>query len=158
MNISSEKITSSIKYGCQILKNGIPDYANNWFKKHISNKAPIIVPVRRNCLTGSGLEARCHWNVSNLVKIYGGKILNGYCIETLTTNNQLSVEFTHHSVWLTKEGKAVDVTAHNFTQDDHVWFIPMKEELKPSHLYASICLYKDYKKRGVLLNYGVVFP
>ena len=91
---------------------------------NIGMKKSRMVKVRRNCLTGSGKSNMCHHNVTSLVSVYRGHRVVGFIPTPEVRNNTRGWTFHGHSVWLTPEGKMVDVTAHNFTSEDQQWFIP----------------------------------
>jgi hypothetical protein len=86
----------------------------------------IKVPVRKKGMTGSGKSNECHANCELLVKRYGGSVLRGMLIEQ---NEKISTNFNliFHSIWITPENHAVDVTANNFDENpDFVYFIPLQ--------------------------------
>ena len=90
----------------------------------IGMKKSRDVKVRRNCLTGSGKSNMCHHNVTSLVSVYRGHRVVGFMPTPDVRNKTRGWSFICHSVWLTPEGKMVDVTAHNFTDEDEQRFIP----------------------------------
>jgi len=133
---------------CDSAINELPLYFRYWMSKHLKN-IPIKVPIRRNCLTGSGVINKCHWNCHALKKVFGGNVLEGYLI----TNNEKYVKLSSHSIWITPEGKAVDVTANNYTSTDKfIYFVKLFERNK-SHQNSTIIILKNYKKNGVLVDF-----
>ena len=129
-------------YGCEVTKLDIPKQVSWLFKQHGFNDV-ITVPCRKNGLTGSGKEQSCHQNVYKLVKSYGGKHLQGFNVKIAKalyengrdkkpTHVQYgvtpdTVKLTWHSVWVTPEGNAVDVTNYKnflYNSQDTITFIP----------------------------------
>ena len=139
-------------YGCEIAQIDLPFTTKNLLLKY-GFTAPIKVPVRRNCMTGSGIAQQCHANVMSLVAIYGGYRLGGYVVDCVVDDNGNEMTlFISHSVWVTPEGKAVDVTAHNFTDEDYVLFIPKYRESRHQHLLLDFAVPKHFVKDGILVN------
>jgi hypothetical protein len=86
----------------------------------------IKVPVRKKGMTGSGKSNECHLNCELLVKRYGGSVLRGMLIEQIKKNG-INFSLLFHSIWITPENNAVDVTANNFAENpDFVYFIPLQ--------------------------------
>lgn len=132
---------------CESAINELPTYMKQWIKKTIK-KLPINVPIRRNCMTGSGVNRECHFNSRALKRIYGGGVLTGFLIQQTFDGYAL----TSHSVWVTPEGKAVDVTAHNYSKlNTHVIFIPLYscDDLKRIN---TIIIPMKYKKYGIIVD------
>jgi len=132
----------------------LPLFAKRFMQK---NKLPIpyLIPVRRNCLTGSGKIHGCHANSYALAKRFGGESINGYAISLRTENDKLhSILFTDHSVWKTPENKLVDVTAHNYADADFAIFAPVSPLLKKQFVFPSIEITPDYLRKGVLCDFG----
>jgi len=102
--------TETKMYGCDIEKS-VPQFVRRFVHK-MGLDETIRVPIRTNGLTGSGLYRRCHQNVSGLVKRIGGKRLQGYIVTGFQIDEGFGklISFIHHSVWITPEGKCVDVT------------------------------------------------
>ena len=141
-------------YGCETALIKFPLSTQMWLNKQ-GFSTPIHVPVRRNCMTGSGIAQQCHSNVLQLVEIYGGHRLGGYVVNI--DHDEDGKEFTifiSHSVWVTPEGKAVDVTAHNFTDEKTVLFIPKYKETGFENVLLDFVLPKHFVKDGVLVNIG----
>jgi len=151
------KKNTNMIYGCEIAHGEFSLSTELWLRKSGFN-SPILVPVRRNCMTGSGFANQCHSNVLNLVTIYGGHRLGGYLVTNAVDElgNNITIFFSH-SVWVTPEGKAVDVTAHNFTDDRSVVFIPKFKETKNSNILADFVLPKSINKDGVWVNFDEEF-
>jgi hypothetical protein len=132
---------------CESAINDLPTYMKQWINKHI-NKIPIKVPVRRNCMTGSGINRGCHYNSRALKRVYGGGVLTGFMIENVIGIYSL----TSHSVWVIPEGKAVDVTANNYSStNNYSVFIPIYscDALKRLN---TIIIPNDYKKFGITVD------
>jgi len=146
-----KKTSSFAQYDCPSALNVIPTFLRRWIAKH-NFPIPLLVPVRRNCMTGSGLPNMCHFNVDILVRTYGGYRLTGYVI-TNSTDDLSYFEFVEHSVWITPEEKAVDVTAHNFETSTHVVFIPLTRDLIHAKQYLNFSIRKDYLQSGVSILY-----
>ncbi|MDP7280509.1 MAG: hypothetical protein QGG39_11590, partial [Candidatus Poribacteria bacterium] len=150
---------------------------SRFLRKH-GLKNTISVPVRKSGLTGSGKANQCHSNVYKLVKVYGGKQLLGF-----GTNIARSVYLdgtdklpTHlgfqgtpdtlklywHSVWITPEGKAVDVTsddsrAISYTEDA-ITFIPCHVLTGDTDAVAKagIVVPFKFKRKGIWLENELV--
>ena len=143
MNETQKK--NHLMFNCPSALDKLPTYARFWLQRNL-NEIPIEVPKRVNCMTASGKNAECHWNVNALVQIYGGSSLGGLAISVV--NN--AVYLTDHTVWITPEKKLVDVT---FTSDDakSSILLPMKQQTQ--YGLTSILLCSDYKRRGIYLDY-----
>ena len=116
------KFDATDTYKCEVVKNLNLKVKNKLNRSGIGCFV-IKVPVRKNGMTGSGFKKECHVNSALLVKKYGGNVLREYLL-LLSENNIFSLFF--HSVWVTPEGFAVDVTANNFSNTpDFVYFIPL---------------------------------
>ena len=139
-------------YGCEVARIKFQLSTQLWLQKH-GFTTPIQVPVRRNCMTGSGIAQMCHSNVLQLVEIYGGYRLGGYLLDMKQDDcgNEF-IFFVSHSILVTPEGNAVDVTAHNFTEDDIVLFIPKYKESGYQNALLDFALPKHIVKNGVLVN------
>lgn len=113
-------------YGCQELPNPENEFDGlyHWLReKHLHNI--LQVPIRRHCMTGSGIRSQCHHNVLNLVHAYGGSRIGGYTVSAVTIQGSRYLICYSHSVWLTPEGKLADVTADNYFDNmTHSHFIP----------------------------------
>lgn len=138
---NENEVTSN--YGCEVAKLSVPKQVSRFLRKH-GLKNTISVPVRKSGLTGSGKANQCHSNVYKLVKVYGGKQLLGFGVNTarslyldgtdkLPTHLQWqdtpdTLRLYWHSVWITPEGKAVDVTSDDSraisSTEDAITFIP----------------------------------
>jgi hypothetical protein len=140
-------------YGCDSIDCVLPTNIKFWLQKYKFSNL-IAVPIRQNGLTGSGYAQQCHSNVMNLVAIYGGMRLGGFGIdEIIDSEGESYLQFFAHSVWLTPEGNAVDVTARNYSNKEFQMFIPMKtEKLWTQHL-VNFCLPRNILKNGIYLNF-----
>lgn len=112
-------------YNCEVVKN-----IDLSIKKKLDRSGfgsfIIKVPVRKKGMTGSGKSNECHANCELLVKRYGGSVLRGMLIKQ---NEKIGTNFilVFHSIWITPENNAVDVTANNFAmKPDFVYFIPLQ--------------------------------
>ena len=117
------KIVENENYGCETVPSC---HLTKFTKKHkLAN--PILVPVRRRGLSGSGEPRQCHTNALLLAYRYGGTVLTGYwssCEESELKNKVLC----SHSVWVTPEGNAVCPTAHNVHHaNESIPFVPCFE-------------------------------
>jgi hypothetical protein len=122
------------------------------------------VPIRRNCMTGSGQKNQCHKNVGLLNEKYGGKTALGFALfyDSQNYNHISKIDYPYfdivsHSCWITPEGKLVDVTlGHN--DDDYVLFAPIKIfDGKKEHwsCYLNFRLKRNYMKKGFQICQGV---
>ena len=102
-------------YGCEKAINcELPRWVRKVIKKMKMND-PLIVPIRQSGMTSTGKEMFCHSNVDVLVREYGGERMLGYMVhKPLEMNRDVITEdiacLVPHSVWITPEGKMVDVT------------------------------------------------
>lgn len=97
----------------------------------------INVPVRKKGMTGSGKSNECHKNCDLLVKRYGGSVLRGMVIRQSNSSKDFSLIF--HSIWITPENNAVDVTANNFPFNlDFLYFIPLQIQNPKKNIYFYI--------------------
>jgi len=115
------KFVKNETFGCEVSKRehlirfaksqGLPD--------------PILVPIRRKGLSGSGDPRQCHTNSLLMADRYGGRVLTGLCLSFVGTNSTFVVG---HSVWVSPEGHAVCLTTNSSVKNllkDHVDFIPL---------------------------------
>jgi len=134
MSVSTSMKRKSVNfYGCKIGNKKVPKRLVRLIQKFVGN--PILcVPRRKKGLTSSGRVLCCHPNVERLVKMKGGKHLFGYEIQCgfgLTrAERKIHTVLVFHSVWVTPEGLAVDVTKKEndkeFTHDQHeTLFVPL---------------------------------
>ena len=73
---------------------------------------PIKVSVRKKGKLSNGIVGKCHNNVCEVVKHLGGKQVVGYYVQRQDDVEQTAL--LHHSIWLSPEGKYVDVTYDNY--------------------------------------------
>ena len=153
--------TETKMFGCDIEKS-IPQFVRRFVDK-IGLGEMIRVPIRTKGLTGSGEKLKCHHNVIGLVKRFGGKRLQGFALIKQKNN---TVFLQNHSVWITPEGKCVDVTNNydnreDFSEDcivrignkEHIHFLPvglgMIEELGVK--FNSCYIKKNWDKKGIVI-------
>jgi len=116
---------------------------------------PYLIPVRRNCLSGSGRKNECHSNSYALAKRFGGEAINGYSISVLVKNHKFeSIYFTDHTVWKTPENRLVDVTAHNFSEKSLGLFAPVSSLLDKTFIFPSFHITPDYLRTGLMVDFG----
>ena len=143
------------------------------FLKHIEIGDIYDVPVRKNCLTGSGKALMCHWNVGMLNKKYGGKTVLGYHIfispkekcqsemlEGRLYNGYEMLNIISHSCWETPEGNLVDVTygsqdkfMKEIKSDKTILFAPMvRYDCRNENAMGlfNFALKRNYKKTGTI--------
>lgn len=122
------------RYGCESANIDLPKKVVRFLRtQKLTN--PIVVPCRQNGLTSSGTRNECHQNVTRLVVAFGGKALRGYAISVrkdrqpfgLKLKGQPYLDIIFHSVWITPEGKAVDVTTYGSGKKESIIFIPLGE-------------------------------
>lgn len=131
--------------------NELPMFAKNWIAKYVK-EIPIKVPIRRGCMTGSGKEGRCHWNVLELVKRYGGKRMRGFSFFIVRGDYPRALVLTDHSVWITPESKVVDVTINSRTsRGAYQFFIPVSSSNQERAL-STVIVPEDYKKSGISVD------
>jgi hypothetical protein len=145
-------------YNCEDAYDELPLYGKLFVQKYIK-KTPIKVPVRRNCMTGSGIDGECHLNVMELVTAGRGNFLTGLLIQTgIPVDGENWLAFVCHTVWITPEGKAVDVTAHNYSYHRKFEiFIPLCDT-EPLMLTKDFILNEDITQDIlVILDSGVSY-
>lgn len=131
--------------------NDLPMFAKNWISRYVK-EIPIKVPVRKDCMTGSGQEGLCHWNVFELVKRYGGERLHGFSVSIVNSDYPRALILTDHSVWITPELKVVDVTEDSRSSRGlYQFFIPVSP-LHKDHALSTVIVPENYKKSGISVN------
>ena len=75
---------------------------------------PLEVIPRTTGYTSRGTPQQCHSNVHHLVKRYGGEHIKGL---EISDSGIKGVFLNPHSVWKTPEGKFVDVTPIEISDD-----------------------------------------
>ena len=151
-------------YGCELVHyNELPSYVNYLIQRMELNR-PIKVPIRKKGMTSSGKETYCHPNVQLLVNKFGGKRLVGYILQKHSYRKKgirtKGFELLYHSVWITPEGKTVDVTKKYDSQKksminknyDFQYFIPVTTE---DQVLSDFVTTQRYKIHGY--GHGV-FP
>jgi hypothetical protein len=148
-----KSINNGVKYrGCDFADDLLKPNIRNWLDKN-NFKNTLKVPIRRKGLTGSGMKGECHGNVLNLVKAFGGKRMSGFAIRETLMGDRIITDFFRHSVWITPENNAVDVTAHNFLEGETTHFLPMYEENNLSQLPCNFGLSDDILDIGVWISH-----
>ena len=132
-------IVNNETYGCEISNDFLSTNQKKILEK-IGLGNIISVKRRNKGLTSSGIGGECHSNVRKLVKLFGGKQLVGYGVQTnVGYEGERCVQFYNHSVWITPEGQVIDptksVSSHKYNvtnfipvvvyQEDNVWTQPM---------------------------------
>ncbi|MDP7280507.1 MAG: hypothetical protein QGG39_11580 [Candidatus Poribacteria bacterium] len=133
-------------YGCKRVKNkDIPRWILRKIKR-LELNPPLKVPMRQNGMTSTGKPLMCHPNVAQLVHKYGGERMIGYMI---WSTGDFTFYLASHSVWITPEGKMVDVTKKTDKQSkDRLepdttieFFIPVTTN--PNVLLKAVDVHKD---------------
>tara|TARA_B100001013_G_scaffold343572_1_gene271569 strand:- start:3214 stop:3840 length:627 start_codon:yes stop_codon:yes gene_type:complete len=123
--------------------------------KHI-----LEVPKRKKGMTSSGAISECHQNVNKLVNTIGGSALRGYW---LTENRDMEqgnppediefLDFVYHSVWITPEGNATDVTMRNWEDPYEPWFIPLYQTSDSTmKVWMDVSVDEDWVKKGLYVT------
>ena len=99
-------------------------------------KSQEVVPIRTKGMTGNMVPDRCHWNVTYLVKRYGGKRVSGWYP---TKAIGATISFCHHSVWRNPEGKLVDPTLVNTGRKNEEKFLVLDEASNGEPFKLSMC-------------------
>ena len=108
-------------YGCENITSAMPN-AYRKLMKQLDVKSILKVPKRRRGLTSSGEQNCCHGNVRKLVDVFGGCEVYGYSLCAMNTTST-QVAFIPHSVWMTPEGKLVEVINSNDEYEpEYLWF------------------------------------
>jgi len=111
INKKGSVLTTETKmYGCDIEKS-VPQFLRRFVDKILGLEEMKRVPIRTKGLTGSGKKNECHQNVLGLVKRFGGQQLRGYMVNMFEYHH---ISLVFHTVWITPEGKCVDVTSNSF--------------------------------------------
>ncbi len=132
-------------YGCEVVKD-LKRY-ESFFKK-LDLRSPLWINRRDKGITGSGIPQKCHGDSFLLKKLYGGNILHGYAV----SKEDKGIVLYHHSVWITPEGNAVDISTrkeHCVKRDDgkmYVRFIPITE-------YDGSDIFTDFSQLTVPYRY-----
>jgi hypothetical protein len=157
-------------YGCKratkrIHKKFLP------FMKKLGIRDVYEVPIRKNGMTSSGHMNRCHTNVCKLQVTYGGKVASGFLLHKEKVVQLTPAQHEHysqeqksfasvewicipHSVWMTPEGKLVNVTQDRPELGDRtsVLFAPLHfTDARKEYwqLLAEYYIPKNYRKNGV---------
>jgi hypothetical protein len=116
------KFVKNEKFGCEVSKR---EHLIR-FAKSQGLPEPILVPIRRKGLSGSGDHNQCHTNSLLMADRYGGRVLTGLSLSILGPNSACVVG---HSVWVSPEGHAVCLTGNSGATfpnpDDCTDFIPL---------------------------------
>jgi len=160
-------------YGCKRANNRIPKTYRPFMKK-LGIRDVYEVPIRTKGMTSSGQMNQCHTNVAKLQVVYGGKVASGFLLHRnkvvqLTPAQRehysekeksfASVEWSciPHSVWMTPEGKLVDVTHRSPEIGDRsselfapLHFVDGRKEYW--YFLADYDLPKNYRKNGVWIT------
>ena len=156
-------------YGCEKANVPLPKEVFRLLKSNRVKNA-ITVRCRNTGMTGSGMFNECHRNVAKLVKSYGGKHLMGFSV-TLGTGvygNGLKsepllistdkrpdiVRLQWHSVWVTPEGCAVDVTTYRTGSRETIIFYPchIVTEINDAVGVKNLVVPFKYRKKGLWIN------
>jgi hypothetical protein len=161
--------TETEMFGCDIEKS-VLSYVRKFIDK-IGYEEMIRVPIRTKGLTGSGKKGECHQNVIGLVKRFGGKRLSGYVV--IMSDNHRQCNLIGHSVWITPEGKCVDIT-NNYPQSyrdgmdedsiirkgdkDYILFVPVGLGIisKLGRILTDSEFRFDWYKEGITLTNTVL--
>ena len=138
------------------------------FLKHLDIGEINDVPVRKNCLTGSGKTGMCHWNVASLNKKYGGRSVLGYFIfyspkaflqddvaqlnkaDGLKRNGYQMLNLIVHTCWETPEGNLVDVTYGS--QNDYMKRLKLNDTI----LFAPMLSFDGRKENAIpMFNFSL---
>ncbi len=96
---------------------------------------PIKVSVRKKGKLSNGIVGKCHNNVCEVVKHLGGKQVVGYYVQRQDDVEQTAL--LHHSIWLSPEGKYVDVTYGQKEYWNDIYFYPQKTYDPLTEFYQS---------------------
>jgi hypothetical protein len=117
-------------FGCEVVKDHFPTKIEK-LRKKLGLGRVLVVKRRKNGMTSSGAQHMCHSNVSKLVKHYGGRQLLGYIV---FEDGDGVYDFLYHSVWITPEGIAVDVTDYGVHLQD------ASNDLSQSIHFIPVCV------------------
>ena len=157
-------------YGCKRANNRIHKKFLPFMKK-LGIRDVYEVPSRKKGMTSSGQMNQCHSNAAKLQITYGGKVASGFLLHRekvvqLTpaqreyySEEQKSFALVEwscipHSVWMTPEGKLVNVTQDRPVLGDRssALFAPLHfVDARKEYWYflADYDLPKNYLKKGV---------
>jgi len=141
-------------FGCELDNFLIPVKQQRILLKLGIGTRILSVPRRKKGLTSSGEPQKCHYNTSLLTETFGGQHLKGFfvCHSDLTGRTHL----IWHSVWVTPEGKAVDVTlreniGNSLDLSDFTPFIPVHMVNEKSFLHVNHIIIPDNPIKKPLL-------
>jgi hypothetical protein len=145
-------------YGCEKIKPIYPKKIQAFFNR-MEWKHILQIPRRKKGLTSSGEPAECHQNVNKLVNTMGGKALRGYWItenedqvQGLPVEEIKNLSLFYHSVWISPEGNASDVTMRNHVDEYEPWFIPLYETTENTmKIWFDIKVDENWVKEGLEL-------
>ena len=116
-------------FNCKNVSDSHPSEFLSELKK-LSPYPLLEVPIRQRGITRCEPQ-RCYWNASIISQTFGGEVVFGWVIESQGNNFTL----TGHGMWLTPEGKLVDVTPNSKKLDQlqgeqtHRVFLPIDRKL-----------------------------
>lgn len=99
----------------------LPVSVYNSITEHAGNKCLLVKKIKVD-----GCKAlNCHYNVENVVKNRGGKVINGWLLNRSSQfiNNGVWV-WTFHSVWEDANGDWFDITPDHNNERDCSTFVP----------------------------------
>jgi hypothetical protein len=102
------------EFGCEVIDDFLPPKYNKLRKRFGFGKILAVPHRNKDLMTGSGFPNKCHGNVRHMVEHIGGEQLLGFWIQDVSYVFSLPPKsvfaFYWHSVWITPEGKLVDLT------------------------------------------------
>ena len=147
-HISEERINKAKanNYYCKKVTDELPVELLQELK-NLSKESVVKVPIRKKGIT-SGQPLRCYWNANVISQTFGGMPVYGWmisnCIKDGVRTSGVSkgtrffdsgevYSIIGHGVWMTPEGKLVDVTGTNESEDsdkEFRYFLPSNHLLK----------------------------
>ena len=114
------------RYGCEENTHILPKKFLPFLRQMKLPKMYFVPRRGYSCLTGSGLRGKCHSNVIKLCLVFGGKQMIGYEVaEFYNKTEKEKWKLNFHSVWITPEGKMVNVT-DNTSSVVYRGFLPLQ--------------------------------
>lgn len=105
--------------GCKIVPDRFTNVALKTFVDRLGLIGVLEVPIRMRGLTSSGTPHKCYYNVRNLVEVFGGESVTGWCVSEsverrfVDKKNYVDTITTYlvgHSMWLNDREHLSDVT------------------------------------------------
>lgn len=97
----------------------------------VNNEPPIFIDVD---VKDYSIENECFMNVETTILKFGGKQVNGWAIWQWAN---ILIEAEAHSVWLSPDGRMLDITPHNYSEK-RILFLPDSQLIYNNNCIPSV--------------------